>query len=89
MKKLKNLKSFESFKNEEFQYGGEETEVRPDVDTPAPSKPKKPSIIPTEKPSVDPAPLASDEDVVDRVEDLYLKMSEEDKREIDSFFDKK
>jgi hypothetical protein len=78
---MKYLKKF----NEEFTFV--EPEVKPDVDTPTkPSRPERPSIIPTEKPSVEPGPLAEVEDVVNRVEELYLKMSKDDKKEIDSFF---
>jgi hypothetical protein len=56
--------------------------------TPTRPKPSRPGITPTEVPSEEDAPLASAQKVIDRFESVYNNASDEDKKEIDSYFEK-
>jgi hypothetical protein len=71
------IKKFDEYIKENYEG---DTEVKPDVDTPTkPSRPERPSIIPTEKPSVEPGPLATaveEEEVEDSV-DFYQNKLED------------
>ena len=50
--------------------------------------PTRPGITPTEIPSEEDAPLAYGQKVIDRFESVYNNASDEDKKEIDSYFEK-
>ena len=70
-----------------------DTETKPSTpittpDTPTRPRPTRPGITPTEIPSEEDAPLAYGQKVIDRFESVYNNASDEDKKEIDSYFEK-
>ncbi len=85
MKFIKNFKLFT-----ESQGGSPEPITKPAPTKPGVdpgTRPKRPNIIPTERPSVDPNPLASDDDVITRMSKVYDELSTEEKKEVDSYFE--
>ncbi len=80
---MRFLKKFEKF-NEEFVMGGQEVETKP-APTTTPgvkpgTRPGRPSPIRRDKPSVNPAPKATVEDVVDRFISLLNDKGEDIKK---------
>jgi hypothetical protein len=51
-------------------------------------RPTRPGVVPTERPGTEDAPLASVKDVVDRFTSIYSDLSDEEKSEINSYFEK-
>jgi len=65
-----------------------DTETKPDTDTPVRTRPSRPGSLPIETPAEEDAPLAAAKKVMDRFIDIYNQSSEEEKNEIDSYFEK-
>jgi hypothetical protein len=92
---MRIIKKFESFVSEELVMGANPapttTPTPTPTTTPTPTRPRpsRPGITPTEVPSEQDAPLASAEKVIDRLKSVYTNASEEDKKEIDSYFEQK
>jgi hypothetical protein len=87
---MKYVKKFERFISEKFVMGSPETApVETPTETPTRPRPTRPGIVPTEVPSEQDAPLASAEKVINRLEYVYNDASEEDRKEIDSYFKQK
>jgi hypothetical protein len=87
---MKYVKKFERFISEKFVMGSPETApVETPTETPTRPRPTRPGIVPTEVPSEQDAPLASAEKVIDRFSSAYFDASEEDRKEIDSYFKQK
>lgn len=84
------IKKFDSFLSEKLVAAAEPAPVTTPTPTITPTtpKPSRPGITPTEVPSEEDAPLASAQKVIDRFESVYNNASEEDKKEIDSYFEK-
>ena len=90
---IKRYNQFVKGINEEFEMGdGQPAPItRPSEPTTTPDirpRPTRPGITPTEVPSEEDAPLASGQKVIDRFESVYNNASDEDKKEIDSYFEK-
>lgn len=51
-------------------------------------RPTRPGVVPTERPSEEDAPLASSDDVINRFKDIYKELSEDERDEINSYFEK-
>jgi hypothetical protein len=87
---MRIIKKFESFVSEELVMGNPAPTTTPTPTiTPTKPRPSRPGITPTEVPSEEDAPLASAEKVIDRLSSVYANSSEEDKKEIDSYFEQK
>jgi hypothetical protein len=87
---MRIIKNFQSF-NEELVASKPDTTTKPTT-TPAPTttpRPTRPGVVPTERPGTEDAPLASAEDVVDRFSDIYSDLPNDEKEEIDSYFENK
>jgi hypothetical protein len=83
------IKKFDSFLSENLVASKPDTITKPTPTiTPTTPKPSRPGITPTEVPSEEDSPLASAQKVIDRFESVYNNASEEDKKEIDSYFEK-
>ena len=84
------IKKFDSFLSEKLVAAAEPAPVTTPTPTITPTtpKPSRPGITPTEVPSEEDSPLASAQKVIDRFESVYNNASEEDKKEIDSYFEK-
>ena len=80
------VKAGSSFAGAVQDIRGQKPEPTPPL--PTPPKPSRPGITPTEVPSEEDSPLASAQTVIDRFESVYNNASEEDKKEIDSYFEK-
>ena len=63
--------------------------VETPTETPTRPRPTRPGIVPTEVPSEQDAPLASAKKVIDRFSSAYFDASEEDRKDIDSYFEQK
>lgn len=60
-----------------------------ETDTPTIPRPRtRPGIAPTEIPSEEDSPMGSGEQVIDRLKRIYSESSDEEKQEIDSYFQK-
>jgi len=88
---MRIIKKFESFVSEELVMGANPAPTTTPTPTITPTRPRpsRPGITPTEVPSEQDAPLASAEKVIDRLKSVYTNASEEDKKEIDSYFEQK
>ena len=85
---MRVIKRFESFISEEFVATQPETAPTPTIvptTTPMPTRPGAPSTIPSEQD----APLASAQEVIDRLSRVYSESSEEEKEKIDNYFQEK
>ena len=87
---MKLIKKFDSFLSEKLVAAAEPAPVTTPTPTTTPTtpKPNRPGITPTEVPSEEDSPLASAQKVIDRFESVYNNASDEDKKEIDSYFEK-
>ena len=87
---MKLIKKFDSFLSEKLVAAAEPAPVTTPTPTTTPTtpKPSRPGITPTEVPSEEDSPLASAQKVIDRFKSVYNNASEEDKKEIDSYFEK-
>ena len=87
---MKLIKKFDSFLSEKLVAAAEPAPVTTPTPTTTPTtpKPNRPGITPTEVPSEEDSPLASAQKVIDRFKSVYNNASEEDKKEIDSYFEK-
>ena len=87
---MKYVKKFERFISEKLVMGSPETApVETPTETPTRPRPTRPGIVPIGVPSEQDAPLASAEEVINRLEYVYNDASEEDRKEIDSYFEQK
>lgn len=85
---MRIIKRFESFISEEFVATQPATTPTPTIiptTTPMPTRPGAPSTIPSEQD----APLASAQEVIDRLSRVYSESSEEEKEKIDNYFQEK
>lgn len=87
---MRIIKKFNSFINEELVAAVEPNPVTTPTPTITPTRPMptRPGITPTEIPSEEDAPLAYGQKVINRFESVYNNASDEDKKEIDSYFEK-
>lgn len=88
---MRFVKKFESFIGEELVATKPATTPTPTTiptETPTVPKPTRPGITPTEVPSEEDSPLAAAQQVIDRLDYLYSKSSDKEKKEIDSYFKK-
>jgi hypothetical protein len=83
------IKKYSRFVEEYVMTGTDtDTETKPDTDTPVRTRPSRPGSLPIETPAEEDAPLAAAKKVMDRFIDIYNQSSEEEKNEIDSYFEK-
>ena len=87
---MRIIKRFESFISEEFVMADPETKpvTAPPTTTPD-TRPSRPGVTPTTIPSEQDAPLASAQEVIDRLSRVYSESSEEEKQKIDNYFQEK
>ena len=85
---MKYLKKYNSF-NEEFVASKPKTAP---TTTPTPTttpRPIRPGVVPSDRPGEEDAPLASVEDVIDRLNKVYSELDNKEKSEIDKYFEEK
>ena len=83
------IKKYSRFVEEYVMTGTDtDTETKPDTDTPVRTRPSRPGSLPIKTPAEEDAPLAAAKKVMDRFIDIYNQSSEEEKNEIDSYFEK-
>jgi hypothetical protein len=88
---MRFVKKFESFVGEELVSTKPVTSPSPTItptETPTVPRPTRPGVTPIETPSEEDSPMAAAEKVIDRLEYVYSKSSDKDKKEIDSYFKK-
>ncbi len=88
---MRFVKKFESFIGEELVATKPATSPSPTTtptETPTTPRPTRPGFTPIETPSEEDSPMGAAEKVIDRLEYIYSKSSDKDKKEIDSYFKK-
>ena len=88
---MRIIKSYQKF-NEEFVVANKPSTTTKPAPTTTPTttpRPTRPGVVPTERPGTEDAPLASVEDVVDRLSNIYSDLTNKEKSEIDKYFEEK
>jgi hypothetical protein len=84
---MARIKSYDKFL-EEFTFSSPKPETDTETTPTIPRPRTRPGVTPTEIPSEEDAPLASAQDVIDRLDRIYQNSTKKDKEEIDSYFQK-